>query len=125
VNVEILESKATGVIYEGEESRRVYSPVVALEIDGPVDTPLLEHIGNAIPERYGVSRVLHQIRSGLHRYAISIRNVKSTDAVTAKPLINFFPQYLSIASEIQEECRNAGPIFQDITSKPPGTIEYE
>jgi len=124
VDVDILESKATGVIYEGEESRRVYSPVVALETDEPVDTPLLEHLGNAIPERFGVSRVLHQIKPGFGKYAMSIRNVKSTDAVTAKPLINF-PLYLSIASEIQNECHGVGPVFQDITSKPPATIEYE
>ena len=60
-----------------------------------------------------------------HEYACSLRAVTSTDGMTA----DFFPfshEFLSkVSNRIINEVKGINRVMYDITSKPPGTIEWE
>jgi len=119
-----LENKSTGVAYKGEEMERIYTPVLALHIDGEVSSLILTHLGKVIPQKFGYSRVIHEIQNGNGKFFVSIQNIKSLNAVTSESIVNL-PAYRNIAGEIREKCSGVGAVFQDISSKPPATIEYE
>ncbi len=51
--------------------------------------------------------------------------VYSTDAMSASVYEMDFSYLKEIISEDLDEFENVGPIFYNITTKPPGTIEWE
>ena len=60
-----------------------------------------------------------------HDYACALRAVTSTDGMTAD-YYHFDHEFLGrVASRIINECRGINRVTYDITSKPPGTIEWE
>ena len=60
-----------------------------------------------------------------YEYACALRAVKSTDGMTA----DYFPlphEFLArVATRIINEVKGINRVTYDITSKPPGTIEWE
>jgi len=58
-------------------------------------------------------------------YACALRAVTSTDGMTAE-VYPFDPHFLTrVATRIVNEVRGINRVTYDITSKPPGTIEWE
>jgi len=64
-------------------------------------------------------------KAGLYDQPCALRAVTSTDGMTA----DYYPfehAFLGrVASRIINECRGINRVTYDITSKPPGTIEWE
>ena len=58
-------------------------------------------------------------------YAIALRAVKTIDFMTAEAADIPFEVLQTIMSRIINEVRGVNRVFYDITSKPPGTIEFE
>ncbi len=58
-------------------------------------------------------------------YAIVLRAVKTVDFMTAEAADIPFDVLQTIMSRIINEVRGVNRVFYDITSKPPGTIEFE
>ncbi len=60
-----------------------------------------------------------------YEYVCGLRAVTSTDGMTAD--VFHFPQdvLMGISNRIVNEVRGINRIVYDITSKPPGTIEWE
>ena len=58
-------------------------------------------------------------------YAIALRAVKTVDFMTAEAADIPFSVLQVIMSRIINEVRGVNRVFYDITSKPPGTIEFE
>ena len=58
-------------------------------------------------------------------YAIALRAVKTIDFMTAEAADIPFDVLQTIMSRIINEVRGVNRVFYDITSKPPGTIEFE
>ena len=58
-------------------------------------------------------------------YAIALRAVKTIDFMTAEAADIPFEVLQAIMSRIINEVRGVNRVFYDITSKPPGTIEFE
>ena len=58
-------------------------------------------------------------------YAIALRAVKTVDFMTAEAADIPFDVLQTIMSRIINEVRGVNRVFYDITSKPPGTIEFE
>ena len=58
-------------------------------------------------------------------HALSLRAVTSSDGMTAEAY-HFDPAFLAgIATRIVNEVRGVNRVLYDVTSKPPGTIEWE
>jgi GMP synthase (glutamine-hydrolysing) len=60
-----------------------------------------------------------------YEYAICIRAVSSVDAMTAEATELPLPDLKSIAARLVNEVRGVNRVVFDLTSKPPGTIEWE
>ena len=58
-------------------------------------------------------------------YAIALRAVKTTDFMTAESAEIPWDVLKKITTRIVNEVDNVNRVFYDITSKPPGTIEFE
>ena len=58
-------------------------------------------------------------------YAIALRAVKTIDFMTAEAADIPFEVLQKVMSRIINEVRGVNRVFYDITSKPPGTIEFE
>lgn len=58
-------------------------------------------------------------------YAIALRAVKTIDFMTAEAADIPFEVLQTVMSRIINEVRGVNRVFYDITSKPPGTIEFE
>ncbi|MEM2924099.1 MAG: hypothetical protein QXJ68_00205 [Methanocellales archaeon] len=115
--IKLLKTKVTGV----RNGKRVYAYPLCLELDLNLDFKVLKAIGNEIPLKTGLSRVLLKLASG-EGYPVAIRVVKSKDAMIASAM----EIELSYLEEIGEEVSNiAGDVYYDLTDKPPATIEYE
>jgi len=118
----ILETKATGMENVGGIFKRTCRPIMVLKTERPLDSIVLRHIGEVVPEEFPISRVLHEIKSGgKGQHIVSIRAGKCKNAMTWEPV---FIDYGSMARKIIREC-NVSKVCVDGTPKPPGTIEYE
>ena len=58
-------------------------------------------------------------------YAIALRAVNTVDFMTADSVEIPYPVLKKVTSRIINEVSNVNRVFYDITSKPPGTIEFE
>ena len=58
-------------------------------------------------------------------YAIALRAVKTSDFMTAESAEIPWDVLKKITTRIVNEVDNVNRVFYDITSKPPGTIEFE
>ncbi len=58
-------------------------------------------------------------------YAVALRAVKTTDFMTAEAADIPFSVLQTVMSRIINEVRGVNRVFYDLTSKPPGTIEFE
>lgn len=67
------------------------------------------------------------VRKGRRAYGriIAIRCVESEDAMTAKPTRIPIAELEQLAEKICEKIRDVNRVLYDVTSKPPGTIEFE
>ena len=105
-----------------------------LEILKKADAIYLEEIGNAglYDVIWQAFTVLLPVRtvgvmgdSRSYDYACALRAVTSTDGMTA----DFYPFDMAflgrVANRIINECKGINRVTYDVTSKPPGTIEWE
>ena len=58
-------------------------------------------------------------------YAIALRAVRTIDFMTAESADIPFEVLQTVMSRIINEVRGVNRVFYDLTSKPPGTIEFE
>ena len=58
-------------------------------------------------------------------YAVALRAVNTVDFMTAEAAEIPFAVLQSVMSRIINEVRGVNRVFYDLTSKPPGTIEFE
>jgi GMP synthase (glutamine-hydrolysing) len=123
IHCDVLKNKATGMKVKDDRFERTYEPMVLMTVTGEVDSTIIKHIGETVPEEFPVSRVLQEIKIGQGPYNISIRAVKSRNALSASPII--LPRFEGIARELKRECVGINSICVDTTPKPPATIEYE
>ena len=60
-----------------------------------------------------------------YEFVCALRAVVSSDGMTATPY-PFMPEFLrTVSTRIVNETRGINRVLYDITSKPPGTIEWE
>jgi len=123
VACDVLKAKATGMKVKGDRFERTYEPMVRMSVERGVDQTIIRHIGETVPEEFPVSRVLQEIRPGDKPYIVSLRAIKSRNALSANPLI--LSKFEGSAREIRRACPNVGSVCVDTTPKPPATIEYE
>lgn len=123
ITCNVLKAKATGMKVKGDRFERTYEPMVRMSVRGDVEQTIIRHIGETVPEEFPVSRVLQEIRSGDKPYIVSIKAVKSRNALSASPLI--LSKFEGTAREIRRTCPNVGSVCVDTTPKPPATIESE
>ena len=58
-------------------------------------------------------------------YAVALRAVNTIDFMTAESAQLPFEVLQTVISRIINEVRGVNRVFYDLTSKPPGTIEFE
>ena len=58
-------------------------------------------------------------------YAVALRAVNTIDFMTAESAEIPFEVLQTVMSRIINEVRGVNRVFYDLTSKPPGTIEFE
>ena len=58
-------------------------------------------------------------------YAVALRAVNTVDFMTAEAAEIPFAVLQTVMSRIINEVRGVNRVFYDLTSKPPGTIEFE
>ena len=58
-------------------------------------------------------------------YAVALRAVKTIDFMTAEAAEIPFEVLQKVMSRIINEVKGVNRVFYDLTSKPPGTIEFE
>ena len=124
-----LKSKATGV----RHNDRVYGNVFCITVKdaGSLFQPnfeLLLELQNSLTNKLStLSRVLYRIsneeRSG--EYIIAIRAIVTKDFITATPLPIDWTIITDASEKILELDKRISSVYYDITSKPPGTIEFE
>jgi GMP synthase (glutamine-hydrolysing) len=60
-----------------------------------------------------------------YEHALAIRAVSSVDAMTAEVTEFSLAELLPIAARLINEVRGINRVVYDLTTKPPGTIEWE
>ena len=58
-------------------------------------------------------------------YAVAVRAVRTVDFMTAEAAEIPFEVLQTVMSRIINEVKGVNRVFYDLTSKPPGTIEFE
>ncbi len=120
-----LNIKATGVT----NGKRRYAPILCIALRDEVPYDVLVRIGKEVPLANRCSRALIQIESVDNPfekdYLVSIRIVRSTDAITAVPMDVPLDALNHAGEWIIGETNKVGAVYYDITPKPPATIEYE
>jgi len=130
VKVNILESRATGV----KGDMRVYGRIASVsiskeqrEVYGWLIEKLRELQSKLISASPEFTRILYTIQEGKERapYDVAIRAIETRDFMTADVVAIPWSTLTSIAKEILKRCPNVAHVYYDLTSKPPGTIEFE
>ena len=130
VKVNILESRATGV----KGDMRVYGRIASVsiskeqrEVYGWLIETLRELQSKLISASPEFTRILYTIQEGKERapYDVAIRAIETRDFMTADVVAIPWSTLTSIAKEILKRCPNVAHVYYDLTSKPPGTIEFE
>ncbi|MCE4620693.1 MAG: glutamine-hydrolyzing GMP synthase [Desulfurococcales archaeon] len=137
--------KKLGIPEEVLYKQPVPGPALVIRVEGRITPKLVEiaRKANRIVaeevEKRGLGRKLWQyfavvtrsratgVKGDKRAYGvvIAVRIVESTDAMTANPYRAEWGLLESIASRITSEIPEATRVVYDITSKPPGTIEWE
>ena len=60
-----------------------------------------------------------------HGWIVAVRVIQSKDAMTAEPMNIEYADLVKIQQRITDEISSVSRVVYDITSKPPGTIEFE
>ena len=93
-----------------------------------------DDLGFSEAVNYGIERTLHTgiVRSvgvmgdeRTYDYAVALRAVNTVDFMTAEAANIPFEVLQRVMSRIINEVKGVNRCFYDITSKPPGTIEFE
>jgi GMP synthase (glutamine-hydrolysing) len=108
-----------------EESLEILQNVDAIYIDELKKADLYVHIWQAFCVLLPVRTVGVQGDGRTYEKTIALRAVTSVDGMTAD-WFPFPPEFLrSVSNRITNEVRKVNRVVYDITSKPPGTIEWE
>lgn len=108
-----------------EESLNVLKDVDAIYIDELNKAQLYDKIWQAFCVLLPVKTVGVQGDGRSYEKTIALRAVTSSDGMTAD-WFSFSPEFLrQLSNRITNEVRSVNRVVYDITSKPPGTIEWE
>ncbi len=108
-----------------EEALSILREVDAVYIDELRKADLYVHIWQAFVVLLPVKTVGVQGDGRTYERTVALRAVTSTDGMTAD-WFNFPPEFLRrVSNRITNEVRGVNRVVYDITSKPPGTIEWE
>jgi GMP synthase PP-ATPase subunit len=120
-----MENQATYI--EGEKrDKPLYKNIIWT--DGVLDyVDDMQFLQKDLWEKHGWPRAIYEVADGKRGapYAVSMRIVKSPDAVTAQPLHIPFAYLQIMGDAIMNRCPQVGRVGYDISSKRPATIEIE
>ena len=111
----------------GEEARKVLAAGVPADMhDGEIEVSLYDQIWQAGTILLSTVRsvgVMGDERT--YDYAVAVRAVRTVDFMTAEAAEIPFEVLQIVMSRIINEVKGVNRVFYDLTSKPPGTIEFE
>lgn len=104
--------------YFRKETRDILAKANGILINGLKEATMYKYIGQAFV-------VLAPLSFDMQGYSAIIRAVNTDDFMTASPYL--FPQEFieNIARRIMESVSEVQAVFYDLSTKPPGTIEWE
>jgi GMP synthase (glutamine-hydrolysing) len=108
-----------------EEALNILKDVDAIFIDELKRTELYSHIWQAFVVLLPIKTVGVQGDGRSYEKTVALRAVTSTDGMTADWFKFPYEFLASVSNRITNEVRGVNRVVYDITSKPPGTIEWE
>ena len=103
---------------------------IKIDSDNPDYSVMKKYYPDWMPDQYFAA--LTNVRSvgvmgdeRTYDYAVCVRAVKTVDFMTAESAEIPFAVLQTVMSRIINEVRGVNRVFYDLTSKPPGTIEFE
>ena len=111
-----------------EDARRLLAAGVPQSMveDGEIEVSLYDRVWQAGAVLLSTVRsvgVMGDERT--YDYAVAVRAVKTIDFMTAEAAEIPFEVLQTVMSRIINEVKGVNRVFYDLTSKPPGTIEFE